>query len=103
VTIWFLVDGDRIYLATANMQRQWTRNVRAHPEVSLHIGGQIFTGSVSMVTDGDEAGHVHELLLQKYWYVRPLIWLSSRFGSSQKGGTFRVHLDRLAAEAVASG
>ena len=93
VTIWFLVDGDLIYLATANIERQWTRNVQVHPQVSLRIGNEIFTGHVDVVRDGNEAGHVMELLLRKYWYVRPLMWLSSWFGSSQKGGTFRVRLD----------
>jgi hypothetical protein len=26
VTIWFVVDGDTVYLATANASRQWVRN-----------------------------------------------------------------------------
>ncbi len=99
VTIWFLVDGDLIYLTTANMDRQWTRNVQVHPQVSLRIRGEIFNGEVSVIRDGNEAGHVMELLTQKYWYVRPMMWLSSLFGSSQeeqKGGTFRVRLDAAA-------
>ena len=33
VTIWFVVDGDTVYLATANATRQWVRNVRATPAV----------------------------------------------------------------------
>jgi deazaflavin-dependent oxidoreductase (nitroreductase family) len=94
VTIWFIVDGDVIYLATADMQRQWTRNVQAHPQVALRLGDRTFTGTVSVVHDGKEAGHVMELLLRKYWYVRPLVWLSSWLGSSQKGGTFRVRVDQ---------
>ena len=31
VTIWFLVDGDVVYLVTADRRRQWVRNVLARP------------------------------------------------------------------------
>jgi len=27
VTIWFVLDGDRLYIGTANVNRQWVRNV----------------------------------------------------------------------------
>jgi len=27
VTIWFMVEGETVYLATANRKRQWRRNV----------------------------------------------------------------------------
>ena len=30
VTIWFVVDGEAVFLATMNMQRQWTRNGRIY-------------------------------------------------------------------------
>jgi hypothetical protein len=35
VTIWFLVDGEIVYLATANASRQWVRNVQANPSISF--------------------------------------------------------------------
>src|SRR5271154_4853308 len=38
VTIWFMVEGETIYLPTANLRRQWPRNVKANPQVSLKIG-----------------------------------------------------------------
>ena len=28
VTIWFVVDGDTVYIGTANVNRQWVRNVQ---------------------------------------------------------------------------
>ena len=94
VTIWFLVDGDLIYLLTANMQRQWTRNVRVNPKVSLRIAKETFAGNVSVVSERDVAEHVMQLLMRKYWYVRPLLWLSAWLGrSSQNGGTFKVRVD----------
>src|SRR5687767_11524253 len=42
VTIWFLVEGDNVYLTTMNMARQWTQNVQQRPEVELEIGGERF-------------------------------------------------------------
>lgn len=44
VTIWFVVDGDRVYLGTANVHRQWVRNVQKTPTVRLRIGGETFEG-----------------------------------------------------------
>jgi hypothetical protein len=35
VTIWFLVDGDIVYLTTMNMERQWTQNVLVHRDVVI--------------------------------------------------------------------
>jgi len=28
VTIWFVVDGEKVYIGTANVSRQWVRNVQ---------------------------------------------------------------------------
>ena len=32
VAIWFMVEGETVYLATANRKRQWPRNVAVRPE-----------------------------------------------------------------------
>jgi len=44
VTIWFAVDGDHVYVGTANVNRQWVRNVQKTPQVKLTIGGEMFEG-----------------------------------------------------------
>ncbi|MFQ5898210.1 MAG: nitroreductase family deazaflavin-dependent oxidoreductase [Candidatus Methylomirabilia bacterium] len=87
VTIWFLVDGDTVYLTTMNMQRQWTRNVQAHPKVLLRIGGDAFSGDIEVVTDPAQMPRVVELLRKKYWLARPYLWLKGK-----PDGAFRVHL-----------
>ena len=92
VTIWFLVEGDTIFLVTANMDRQWTRNVQKRHKVGLHFGAETLEGTVTRITDADERAHVNELVKQKYWYVRPLLWLMDTFGLSDRGGAFRVRL-----------
>ncbi len=92
VTIWFLVDGDTVYLVTANVQRQWTRNVQVKRHVLLRVNDETFEGEVQRVHKGGEWEHVDELLVQKYWYVRPLLWVADRLGLSKNRGAFRVRL-----------
>jgi len=45
VTIWFVVDGERVYLGTANVGRQWVRNVQKTPKVKLTIRDESFDGA----------------------------------------------------------
>lgn len=52
VTIWFLVDGDVVYLVTADRRRQWMRNVLARPGIELRAGGETFRGEAEPVTEG---------------------------------------------------
>ena len=88
VTIWFLPDGDHIYLSTMNMQRQWTRNVQANPNVVLQIGDERLEGIAREVTDADEMAHVVRLMKRKYLLSRPYLWIKKR-----PHGAFRVDLD----------
>ena len=88
VTIWFLPDGDHIYLSTMNMQRHWTRNVQANPRVVLQIDDERLAGTARQVTAADEMAHVARLMKRKYLLSRPYLWI-------KKGpdGAFRVDLD----------
>lgn len=73
VTIWFLVEGARLYLATADTRRNWTRNVRVNPKVLLQVGGETFEGTVHQLTDQQEREHVLRLVQSKYWWATPFI------------------------------
>ena len=73
VIIWYMVDGDRLYLASANANRNWVRNVKARPAISLKIGNQIFNGNVRAITDTKEREMVNGLVERKYWYVMPML------------------------------
>lgn len=102
VTIWFMVDGETMYLPTMNVKRQWTRNVQAKPQVQLRIGNESFAGSVTRVADRQEMLHVYDLATGKYW----IPWLLGRFATLVgrdpkkkgldlgRGGFFRVRLDK---------
>ena len=91
VTIWFVVDGDVVYLETANGKRQWVRNLRATPEISLAVGDETFRGTAEPVHDPAEVRRVMDLVVTKYWYLRPLIALARLFGFDPKpDAAFRV-------------
>jgi deazaflavin-dependent oxidoreductase (nitroreductase family) len=87
VRIWFLADGDHVYLATQNMERQWTRNVQANPKVSLRIGNDVLEGEVTPVSDPGEMKRVVELMKKKYPIARPYLWIKKK-----PDGAFRVRL-----------
>ena len=54
VTIWFVLDGDRLYIGTASVNRQWVRSVRKTPKIRLSIGGETFDGNARFLTDRAE-------------------------------------------------
>lgn len=76
VTIWYLVDDDRLYLVSANAARNWVRNVKARPAVSLQVGDQVFHGEVRLITDAQEREKVNRLVERKYWFVIPILFLA---------------------------
>src|SRR5215472_16258499 len=51
VTIWFVLDGDRLYVGTANVNRQCVRNVQKTPKIKLSMGGESFNGTARFLTD----------------------------------------------------
>ena len=73
VTIWFLVDGDRVLLVTANVNRQWVRNVLARPKIELAIGDESFSATVRPITDRAERERAWELVRAKYWIAIPYL------------------------------
>jgi hypothetical protein len=96
VTIWFVADGDVVWLASADGRRQWVRNVRARPDVALEIGDERFTGRVEPLAD-DELATAVDHVARKYWFVAPIVWINRLLGGSGLGpvGTaMRVRLDR---------
>jgi deazaflavin-dependent oxidoreductase (nitroreductase family) len=72
VTIWFVADGDRVHLGTANVNRQWVRNVQKTPKVKLSIGGETFEGAARFLTDRAEHERVQMMMRRKYWMYWPV-------------------------------
>jgi deazaflavin-dependent oxidoreductase (nitroreductase family) len=73
VTIWFIVDGDKILLPTANITRQWVRNVRKTPHVMMNIGGEMFSGEARFLDDAADRDRVFGYVRGKYWMFLPMI------------------------------
>ncbi len=81
VTVWFLVDGDTVYLVTLRLKRDWPRNVMKNGSVELDIGGKVFKGHAKRIVEAKRLAHVKALLNQKHWAA----WLGSWVGMEPEG------------------
>jgi deazaflavin-dependent oxidoreductase (nitroreductase family) len=75
VTIWFAAEGDKVYLGTANVNRQWVRNVQKTPGVKLLIGSEKFDGTARFLSNATEHEHTMAMVRRKYWMFWPVITL----------------------------
>lgn len=98
VKIWFVVDGDRIILGTANIERQWVRNVQKTPQVKLAIAGDTFEGIARFLSDPAEHERAMSRIQAKYWIFYPLHRLGDlliRMGLVRtRSGAFEVALGK---------
>ena len=77
VTIWFIVDGEKILLATANRNRQWVKNVQKTPRVILRIGDETFEGEARFLSEPGERDRVLAMVRRKYWMFVPFMALGA--------------------------
>ena len=75
VTIWFVLNDDRLYIGTANVKRQWVRNVQKTSKIRLFIAGETFEGNARFLTDHAEHERAMAAIQRKYWMFRPVIAL----------------------------
>jgi deazaflavin-dependent oxidoreductase (nitroreductase family) len=98
VTIWFVLDDDKLYIGTANVNRQWVRNVQKTPQVRLFIGGEIFEGTARFLAERAEHERAMAAIRRKYWMYRTLIALGRILTAvgvmCDKTGAFEVVLAR---------
>jgi deazaflavin-dependent oxidoreductase (nitroreductase family) len=96
VTIWFVLDGDKLYIGTANVNRQWVPNVQKTPKIKLSMGDESFSGTVRFLTDRAEHERVMTAIRRKYWMFRPILELGrilSAMGLMRdNAGSFEVTL-----------
>ena len=96
VTIWFVLDGDKLYIGTANVNRQWVRNVQKTPKIKLSMGDESFSGTVRFLTDRSEHERVMTAIRRKYWMFRPIMELgrilSAKGLMRDNAGSFEVTL-----------
>jgi len=75
VTIWFVLHGDKVYLGTANVNRNWVRNVQKTPQVQFSIAGEKFDGTARFISDRVEHERVMAMVRRKYWVFWPILTL----------------------------
>jgi PPOX class probable F420-dependent enzyme len=93
VKIWFAVEGDKVYIGTADASHQWIRNVQKTPRIRLSAGGENFEGEARFLVDRTEHEHVMTLLRRKYWLFRPIFALERILnGMRDRTGSFEVTL-----------
>lgn len=95
VTIWFVLD-DKLYIGTANVNRQWVRNVQKTPQIKLRIGGQDFNGTARFLADRGEHDRAMAAMRRKYWMYAPIMALGRVLTAlgvmRDKTGSFEVTL-----------
>src|SRR5437879_2575126 len=96
VTIWFIVDGNKILLPSANIDRQWVRNVRKTPAVEMQIGAEKFTGTARFLDEQESGSRLRPKVTQKYWIATPMMAVAQFFAAFGLGkvnfGGFEVTL-----------
>lgn len=75
VTIWFVLDDETFYISTANVKRQWVRNVQKTPQIRLSIGGETFEGTARFLADRAEHERAMAAIRRKYWMYWPIMGL----------------------------
>lgn len=75
VRIWFVFEGDKFFIGTANVNRQWVRNVQKTPSIELAIGGEKFEGTARFLSDRSEHECAMAGIRQKYWMYTPILVL----------------------------
>ncbi len=75
VTIWFVLGDDNLYIGTANVNRQWVRNLQKTPKIALSIGGETVDGTARFLTDLAEHERAMAAIRRKYWMFGPVIAL----------------------------
>jgi deazaflavin-dependent oxidoreductase (nitroreductase family) len=73
VTIWFVLDHDRLYIATANARRQSVQNVQKTPKIKMTIGDEHFQGMARFLNERVEHECAMAAIRGKYWIFRPII------------------------------
>jgi len=72
VKIWFVVDGDRVFIGTANVRHQWVRNVQNNPRIKLSVGGEKFEAEARFLVDPAERNRALAAMGRKYWMYSPV-------------------------------
>jgi deazaflavin-dependent oxidoreductase (nitroreductase family) len=71
VKIWFVVDGAKVFIGTANVEHQWVENVQKNPRIKLSVGGEKFEAEARFLDDPAERDRALAAMGRKYWMYSP--------------------------------
>lgn len=96
VTIWFVVAGERVYIGTANANRNWVKNVQQNSRIRMAIGGESFEGTARFLAERVEHERAMAAIRRKYWMFAPIIGLLRLLAAAgmvrDSSGAFEVTL-----------
>jgi deazaflavin-dependent oxidoreductase (nitroreductase family) len=75
VKIWFVVDADKVFIGTANVQHQWVKNVQKNPRIKLSVGGEKFEAEARFLDHPTERNRAFAAAGRKYWMYSPVFAL----------------------------
>ena len=75
VKIWFVVDGDKVFIGTADVRHQWVKNVQKNPRIKLSVGGEKFEAEARFLDDAAERDRALAAAGRKYWMYSPVFAL----------------------------
>ncbi len=73
--IWFVVDGNGVFIGTANVERQWVRNVQKTPSIKLAVGEESCDAEARFLADPVERNRALLAIGRKYWMFSPFLRL----------------------------
>ena len=73
VKIWFVVDGDKVFIGTADVRHQWVKNVQKNPRIRLSVGGEKFEAEARFLDDAAERDRALAAAGRKYWMYAPVL------------------------------
>lgn len=84
VTIWFVVDGGRLFLQSGKGGKtDWYRNLLENPDVTLNFEKRQIEGKARPVDDPEEAKRIHERFRDKYFLAQMSGWVGGGFGHGE--------------------
>ncbi len=75
VKIWFVVDGDKVFIGTADVRHQWIKNVQKNPRIKLSVGGEKFEAEARFLAGPAERNRALAAIGRKYWLYSPVFAL----------------------------
>ena len=86
VTVWFVTDGERLFVSSPDGDRDWVSNVLKDPSVEVSIGNTTRKMTAQLVLSDVEKDRIRKSYRRKYLLSRVYYILASLVGISRETG-----------------